>query len=104
MEQKENGWWKKEFDRQFTISGKIKHETPLKGVYQTFIRWATKPDPDTIIAFISQVEQDARKDERERVLKALIEQAEPYDNAKWHNQLSIETVKKIVKGLSDNNK
>ncbi len=53
---------------------------------------------------IKKIDANARKDERERVLKALIEQAEPYDNAKWHNQLSIETVKKIVKGLSDNNK
>lgn len=35
-------------------------------------------------------------EERERIVKALIEQAEPYENSKWHNQLSIETIKKII--------
>lgn len=122
-EQKENGWWKKEFDRRFTISGKITHETPLKGLYQTFIRWATKPDPDTIKAFISQVEQDARKDERERVLgeaielieSAKLEEVPPFsasnesrEKATLINKNLMPLVKarliKALKGLSDNNK
>jgi hypothetical protein len=36
------------------------------------------------------------KSKLEAVEGDLIEQAEPYDNAKWHNNLSIETIKKII--------
>ena len=35
--------------------------------------------------------------ERESILADLKEQAEPYDGSKWHNQLSIETIEKIIK-------
>lgn len=37
--------------------------------------------------------------EREKMLNALIKSAEPYDNSEWHNQLSIEQIKKIITSL-----
>jgi len=36
------------------------------------------------------------KSKLEAVKRDLIEQAEPYDDAKWHNKLSIETIKTII--------
>ncbi len=53
---------------------------------------------DVVKSFISQ----QRKEDLESIKKALIEQAEPYDNAKWHNTLSIETISKVLDSLSNN--
>jgi len=36
------------------------------------------------------------KSKLEAVEGDLIEQSEPYDDAKWHNKLSIETIKNII--------
>lgn len=37
----------------------------------------------------------------ERIEKRIIEQAEPYDDAKWHNNLSFETINKVLATLKD---
>jgi hypothetical protein len=51
-----------------------------------------------IKSFISTL----RKNDLEAIKKALIEQAEPYDNSKWHNTLSVETITKVLESLTSN--
>lgn len=112
MKQKENGWWKKDFRSQFP------------GLMYTII--SEGEDDGEICSgeeyveyFISQVEQDARKDERERVLGEVMFVVEERRNyAKELNDASesfatkgaiaicseIIPRLKALKGLSGNNK
>lgn len=107
MEQKENGWWKKSFVER--------HVMPMGDI--------PKLEGEKITYFISQVEQDARKDERERVMWEAIElvesteleEAPPFsasnefrEKATLINENLMPLVKagliKALKGLSDNKK
>lgn len=58
---------------------------------------------DTIIGVyeseLAEREADVRREERERIMQDIIEAAEPYHDAKWHNPLSVPQLKKIVRGL-----
>ena len=80
-EQKEKGWWKGEFHREYLLilDNSEDHE-----------------------AFISKVELDARKDEREKVLGEVIEVVKELD-AKIQDVFLSEEIIKALKSLSGNN-
>jgi len=46
----------------------------------------------------------ARQSAFSQVRDALREQAEPYDGAKWHNNLSLETIEKVISQLQKSSK
>lgn len=51
--------------------------------------------------FIESEIATAERNVIERVRGALIEAAEPYDGSKWHNNLSIETIKRVLDSLTN---
>jgi len=51
--------------------------------------------------FDSELKSLWQKEAREEVLKELILEAEPYENSKWHNYLSIETIKRIINSINN---
>jgi len=102
MEQKENGWWKESFVER--------HVMPMGDI--------PKLEGEEIIAFISQVEQDARKDERERVMgKAIVVVEEEMNRLKiqifplekeynteyglWHRGIKTPSREKLLKEYED---
>lgn len=116
MEQKENGWWKEKLNE---LRNQIYAEDCESSDFDPY----TIELRQELEAFISQVEQDARKDERERVIKEAIEliestkleEAPPFsasnefrEKATLINENLMPLVKagliKALKGLSDNNK
>ena len=95
MKQKENGWWKKDFRSQFP------------GLMYTII--SEGEDDGEICSgeeyveyFISQVEQDARKDERERAKDVILDVIQETD---WIEEprSAFGRLNEALKGLSDNN-
>lgn len=55
-----------------------------------------KYDHDEIKGFIKQVIAQSETRIKAEILRNVIEVAEPYDGAKWHNTLTVEQIKKIL--------
>lgn len=98
MEQKEIRWWEKEFK-----------ELVEKTVLSKDENWAEADEKD-LEAFISRVELDARKDERERVLGE-VEKAKTFSvthpkmfgGEVEETYINKKDIISILKGLSGNN-
>ena len=59
---------------------------------------------DTLIPFVKDLISQAVAEERERMVREIKEMAEPYDGAKWLNQIDPERLIKHLASLGSNPK